>query len=123
MPTRQRRIDIRVSPAEKKRIGELAHQNGMTVTDLLLTSMRHDVAAERLTPEYIELLAGLRIELRRQGNNINQIAHRLNALKGSVEPDLLRSLFDKFIDDETQRRLTLETVEKEIMRLSHHGIS
>lgn len=123
MPTRQGRIDIRVSPEEKKRIGELAQRNGMTITDLLLASMRHGIAAERLTSEYLVSLAGLRIELRRQGNNINQIAHRLNALKGGVEQDLLRSLFDRFIDDEAQRRLTLETVEREIMRLSRHGIS
>lgn len=74
--TRPINLKLRVDEAEHKLIKYIAKENGMTIQDYLLQSALHKqiIKKEIPTDELKELL----LEMKRQGNNLNQLTRRLN---------------------------------------------
>ena len=71
------RLHIRLTPSQDRALSERARAAGVTKTDYVTAALEGTVllpAADR------DLLRALLLELARQGNNLNQVAHRLNAL-------------------------------------------
>ena len=69
---RNQTISIRLTPAEKKEITNKAKQAQMTLTDYLIECSRN-------TDITVTDLSEVLVELKRIGNNINQIAHKVNS--------------------------------------------
>ena len=69
---RNQTISIRLTPAEKKEIITKAKQAEMTLTDYLIECSRN---TEIKVTDLTEVL----VELKRIGNNINQIARKINS--------------------------------------------
>ena len=69
---RNQTISIRLTPAEKKEITAKAKQAKMTLTDYLIECSRN---ANITVTNLSEVL----VELKRIGNNINQIARKINS--------------------------------------------
>ena len=68
---RNQTISIRLTPAEKKEITNKAKQAQMTLTDYLIECSRN-------TEIKVTDLSDVLVELKRIGNNINQIARKVN---------------------------------------------
>ena len=76
------RLHIRLTPSQDRALSERARAAGVTKTDYVTAALEGTVllpAADR------DLLRALLLELARQGNNLTQVAHRLNALS-RVDP-------------------------------------
>ena len=69
---RNQTLSIRLTPAEKKEITSKATQAQMTLTDYLIECSRN-------TDITVTDLSEVLVELKRIGNNINQIAHKVNS--------------------------------------------
>jgi len=69
---RNQTISIRLTPAEKKEITNKAKQAQMTLTDYLIECSRN-------TEIKVTDLSDVLVELKRIGNNINQIARKVNS--------------------------------------------
>ena len=69
---RNQTISIRLTPAEKKEITAKAKQAKMTLTDYLIECSRN---TEITVTDLSEVL----VDLKRIGNNINQIARKINS--------------------------------------------
>ena len=69
---RNQTISIRLTPAEKKEITAKAKQAKMTLTDYLIECSRN-------TNITVTNLSEVLVELKRIGNNINQIARKINS--------------------------------------------
>ena len=69
---RNQTISIRLTPAEKKEILAKAMQAQMTLTDYLIECSRN-------TDITVTDLSEVLVELKRIGNNINQIARKINS--------------------------------------------
>ena len=69
---RNQTISIRLTPAEKKEITAKAMQAQMTLTDYLIECSRN-------TNITVTDLSEVLVELKRIGNNINQIARKINS--------------------------------------------
>ena len=67
-------INIRVTPKEKEMIIKKAEERSTTITALILSSIRRNITVNLNTSDYRDLV----IEVRRIGNNINQILRRIN---------------------------------------------
>ena len=71
---RNQTISIRLTPAEKKEITTKAKQAEMTLTDYLIQCSRD-------TQITVTDLSEMLVELKRIGNNLNQIARKANSRK------------------------------------------
>ena len=69
---RNQTLSIRLTPAEKKEIISKAKQAQMTLTDYL-------IECSRSTEIKVTDLSEVLVELKRIGNNINQIARKINS--------------------------------------------
>ncbi len=69
---RNQTLSIRLTPAEKKEITAKATQTQMTLTDYLIECSRN-------TEIKVTDLSEVLVELKRIGNNINQIARKINS--------------------------------------------
>ena len=69
---RNQTLSIRLTPAEKKEITAKAKQAQMTLTDYLIECSRN-------TEIKVTDLSDVLVELKRIGNNINQIARKVNS--------------------------------------------
>lgn len=123
MRPRNKFVQIRVTKDEKDALDALALQYGVSITDILLDSMRSYTVSKNLSSEYLMHLKLVRRELVRQGNNINQIAHSLNRHQISIDSELLQHYFDVLVDGEAARRSAIECVAAEIMRCKRFGVS
>lgn len=74
--TRPINLKLRVDEAEHKLIKYIAKENGMTIQDYLLQSALHKQIIIKKIPT--NELKELMIEMKRQGNNLNQLTKRLN---------------------------------------------
>lgn len=74
--TRPINLKLRVDDAEHKLIKYIAKENGMTIQDYLLQSaLNKEIVIKKIpTDELRELM----LEMKRQGNNLNQLTKRLN---------------------------------------------
>ena len=68
------RISIRVTPEEKEMIQKKAKEKRTTITALVLNSVKNNITVNLDTSVYRDLV----IEIRRIGNNINQILKRIH---------------------------------------------
>lgn len=95
------RFEMRLSEADARLLEERAHERGLTKTAYVL-SLLH--ARPRLLAPDRDALRAVRLELARQGNNLNQIAHRLNAL-GRYDPRFAHLVADEI---EASQRARIE---------------
>ncbi|MEE3492632.1 MobC family plasmid mobilization relaxosome protein [Ruminococcus sp.] len=92
---RNQTISIRLTAAEKKEIATKAKQAQMSLTDYL-------IACSRQTEIKVTDLSGILIELKRIGNNINQLARKANSRRifypkfDSVAAEL-RTIYDAIL--------------------------
>lgn len=81
---KNKRIEIRVTEAEHRKIKEEAKRKNTTMTALILRRFESNVTINLDTSNYRDLL----IEQRRIGNNINQVLRRINKNKYYTQNDL-----------------------------------
>lgn len=74
---RSARLEVRLSPGEKTRLILLAKSARMTMSDYVLRRTLYD--AQPIWVFDARALQDIARELSRQGNNLNQAAHALNA--------------------------------------------
>jgi len=80
------RVEIRLTPEEKKKIQEYAKEDHLTVSNYIKnTAMRKIFLANRV--EYTSELRGLNFQIAKVGNNVNQIAKHLNTVKETYPGD------------------------------------
>lgn len=96
---RQQSIGVRVTEEERERIGNLATRAGCSTADWLRrAALRRAVPKPRggLSHDAAEALRRITGEIGRVGNNLNQIAHRLNttALIGMPELPAETALYE-----------------------------
>lgn len=104
-------IHMRVSADAKAAIRKAAAEHGMTITDYAVWSMLHVEHSAYVIDE--AELRMVRIELARQGNNLNQIAHALNAIaaKGSIGDDERAYLRDTLLMVVAEQQAHLDAYE------------
>ena len=81
---KNKRIEIRVTEAENRKIKEEAKRKNTTMTALILRRFESNVTINLDTSNYRDLL----IEQRRIGNNINQVLRRINKNEYYTQNDL-----------------------------------
>ena len=81
---KNKRIEIRVTEAEHRKIKEEAKRKNTTMTALILRRFESNVTINLDTSNYRDLL----IEQRRIGNNINQVLRRINKNEYYTQNDL-----------------------------------
>ena len=88
-PRRDERVNVRLSPEDKVRLSAAARQAGMTLPAYLVHSGLHAGGFETPRERDAALYEVMKLEhqVARVGNNVNQIAHRLNALD-EVDPGM-----------------------------------
>lgn len=95
------RFEMRLTEADARLLEERALACGLTKSAYVLSQIRarpHLLAPDR------DALRAVRLELARQGNNLNQIAYRLNAL-GRHDPRFARLAADEI---EASQRARIE---------------
>ena len=102
-------ITVRVTPDERARIDDLSMQKGLSVGAFMRAAALGDpgVRARRRIPVDARLLRRLLGEAGRAGNNLNQIARRLNAGGEADAAELQAAL----AAHEDVRRAILEALE------------
>lgn len=82
---RKKGVTVRFSPDEKHRVQSAANDEHVTmahfIADATMARVRGEITVAALRTPYddaIDELAALRTQIARMGNNVNQIAHRLN---------------------------------------------
>ena len=81
---RTRRIEARVTEEEYQKYKKKAEEKGMTITALIRNSLERSVVVKINTDTYRELV----LEVRRIGNNINQILRRINQTQYYTQTDI-----------------------------------
>jgi len=113
--TRDITIRVRVTPAEKLRIWELAAEAGLTPSDFMRVKSLGSVPLRRVAlPERTTLLNFL-AELGKIGSNVNQIARALNRRADSGE------LVGVSTDDITRSMLGVDLLTTHITKLLEDG--
>ena len=95
------RFEMRLTQADALLLEERACACGLTKTAYVLAQIH---ARPRLLALDRDALRAVRLELARQGNNLNQIAYRLNAL-GRHDPRFARLVADEI---EASQRARIE---------------
>ncbi|MFF4161466.1 MobC family plasmid mobilization relaxosome protein [Streptomyces sp. NPDC001678] len=123
---RKERVDVRYSVDEKTRIltraGEMgiagAHLVGAVITAYLDGDLTVGLADQRTQlDDYLDKLDALRTEVARIGNNVNQIAHRLNT-GGDPHP------MDTAVLAQAERTLhTVRASISDIAQVMNHAVS
>ena len=88
-PRRDERVNVRLSPEDKVRLSAAARKAGMSLPAFLVHSGLHAGGFETPRERDAALFEVMKLEhqVARVGNNVNQIAHRLNALD-EVDPGM-----------------------------------
>lgn len=76
---RSEQMLLRLTPEEREEIASKAREAGMTQADFVLEAVRGTRVFVQRDEERITLLFGIRYQLSRAGNNLNQIARVLNS--------------------------------------------
>ena len=76
MRTRTRRLDIRLSDREDIKLNSLMRESGLNASQLVRSMILNTEIRTRPPDEYMKLLQ----ELSAIGNNVNQLAHKANAI-------------------------------------------
>lgn len=105
----KRRINVTVSHAEYKALKKLADKEETKVSTLVKDMSIAYMQKETFVPvEINEELIAVKVLIRNIANNINQIAHHSNIVKGIVnENDLMKELqkMENIIDDYTLKKI------------------
>lgn len=91
------RVEIRMTQTERTKLKNLADDNGMTVSELIRNFINNGTVNPRPTVEFREFTR----ELRRIGNNLNQLS-ALAHTKGFIDVVRLTSLMDELWNLEQQ---------------------
>jgi len=115
---RNRKIDVRFSEDEYRKVEDLEKELGLNKTDLIRMRLLNNSAGMVINAK--SLLAGIDTigaELGRAGNNINQLAHHANTmrLQGKLDP-LVISRFNELMEDYLQLQMKLEVSFRKILR-------
>lgn len=104
-------VHMRVSAEAKAAIRAAAAEHGMTITDYAVWSMLH-VEHPAFVMDEAEMRA-VRIELARQGNNLNQIAHAMNSIaaKSAIGDDERAYLNDTLLMIVAEQQAHLDAYE------------
>lgn len=94
-PRRDERVHVRLSPEDKVRLTAAAVQAGMSLPAYLVHSGLQSGGFDTPTDRDAALFEVVKLEhqVARVGNNVNQIAHRLNALE-EVDPGMKEAAAD-----------------------------
>lgn len=94
-PRRDERVHVRLSPEDKLRLSAAASQAGMSLPAYLVHSGLQSGGFDTPTDRDAGLFEVVKLErqVARVGNNVNQIAHRLNALE-EVDPGMKEAAAD-----------------------------
>lgn len=94
-PRRDERVHVRLSPEDKVRLSAAARQAGMSLPAYLVHAGLHAGGFDTPTDRDAALFEVVKLECQvaRVGNNVNQIAHRLNALE-EVDPGMKEAAAD-----------------------------
>ena len=113
---------IRLSEKEYKTLTSNAKFAKMTRSEYIRdAACRLSTATATSLTETIEILKGIYVELKRQGNNINQVAHVVNTYKSEDETrryqvlEQVENVFSKnylMIDRLTETLITLSKIKK-----------
>lgn len=90
---RNRQVIVRMTPEERGRLAELAEVARTSVSRFVLDSTVY-AEAVRLVPTKGELRQ-IMVELRRQGNNLNQIARAINSGQMPVSAESSRTIAEE----------------------------
>lgn len=91
------RVEIRMTQTERTKLQKLADRSGMTVSELIRNFINNGVVHPRPTVDFREFTR----ELRRIGNNLNQVS-ALAHTKGFIDVVRLNSLMDELWNLERQ---------------------
>lgn len=109
-------IRVRVTPAEKRRIWQMALEAGNTPSDYMrLRTMAATQPLRRVPTPDREVLLNLMAELGKIGSNVNQIARALN------RSDETGQLADINTDDIHQAMQGVEALTAHFLNLLSHG--
>ena len=80
---RDKRVTVSLTQGEQSKLREYAAIHGLSVTDFVVLKCVYEDQEFVIvdTESVLDILAQLKTELRRQGNNLNQIAAGLNSLR------------------------------------------
>lgn len=80
---RDKRVTVSLTQGEQSKLREYAAIHGLSVTDFVMLKCVYEDQEFVIvdTESVLDILAQLKTELRRQGNNLNQIAAGLNSLR------------------------------------------
>lgn len=94
-PRRDERVHVRLSPEDKLRLSAASRQAGMSLPAYLVHSGLQSGGFDTPTDRDAALFEVVKLErqVARVGNNVNQIAHRLNALE-EVDPGMKEAVAD-----------------------------
>lgn len=115
------RLSIRVTPEEKEMIQKKAKEKRTTITALVLNSVENNITVNLDTSVYRDLV----IEIRRIGNNINQILKRIHYNEYYTQSDIEMIIrYQEMIEEkleqerksiwETKRQLNNLTIQEAI---------
>lgn len=103
------RINMRVSKIEKEALKQLAAQYDKSVTDYLIwKALSGDTAIYVADTQPLQATL---LELKRQGNNVNQIAAALNDLRAQINSSMFIGSYGEDMKHQINRKL--ETIEKD----------
>ena len=106
---RDKRITIRGTPEEKAKIEEKAKEAGLSRNEYMLKSaLEKDITSL----DNLESINNLRLELKRIGNNLNQIARNLNE-NNTLDQEEKILLIEEIDDLKAQQAM----IHREILKL------
>lgn len=83
------RFNVRMTPSERAELRDRISESGLAAPDYILHLARGATVVPVASDELVSELHAIRAGLLRQGNNLNQIAHRLNRAAKSRAGDEL----------------------------------
>ena len=110
--SRTERLSIRVTAEEKEKVEKKAEEKKTTITALVLNSVENNITVNLDTSDYRELV----IQVRRIGNNINNIIKRIHFSTYITDTDLMNlEINQKQIEKEIKNHhLKINQVKREM---------